>query len=240
MILSRTMRQEDYEHLVAEGQVIIDIQSAIQMWFDAQHKARLWEYAMAQKVMKTHFGDKKGLVIGDHGCGAGYLSPIMYWLGNHVKMYECWVFGNEEKFMMEQMRRVGLVKAHLGGTYQMINRPLTQMTDADRNVDAAFCISTLEHIGEYQWAFRDLLSTVKKGGLMFLTTDFAEREKDDYVCANLRAGKMFCERTYMELREIGYAQGFQLLGYASDWKWSEECRLVNDYGFASLAMIRSN
>jgi 2-polyprenyl-3-methyl-5-hydroxy-6-metoxy-1,4-benzoquinol methylase len=173
MIFSRTMKEKDYDEMVPEGQVIQDIHAAIKMWYDAQHKARLWEYALAQKVLKEVFGDKKGLTVSDHGCGAGYMSPILYWLGHRVWMYECWTFGNEEAFAMEQMRRVGLHRASLGGTYEMRNRPLCNLVDADRGVDAAFCISTLEHIGEYQKAFRDLLSTVKPGGLVFLTTDFA-------------------------------------------------------------------
>lgn len=114
MILSRTMREADYDELKDEGQVIVDVHNAIKMWNDKQHHHRLWEYALAQKALKTVFGDRKGLLVTDHGCGAGYLSPILYWLGHHVWMYECWTFGSEEDFLLEQMRRVGLVKASLG------------------------------------------------------------------------------------------------------------------------------
>lgn len=240
MILSRTMKESDYPEMEAEGKVIQDVHAAIQMWNEHQHKHRLWEYALAQKALKTVFGNKKGLLISDHGCGAGYLSPVLYWLGHNVVMYECWTFGNEEAYMLEQMRRVYQHRVNLNGSYEMRNRPLCELIDADRGFDVAFCISTLEHIGEYQRAFKDLLSTVKKGGLVFLTTDFAEDEVDHYQYAYLRAGKMFNFDTYKELIELGKQDGFELVGGTHDLEWSEKCRLTNDYGFGSLALVKEN
>jgi len=239
MICSRTMRESDYAHLEPEGQIIQDVHGAIQMWYTAQHKHRLWEYALAQHALKQVYGDRKGLVVTDHGCGAGFMAPILYWLGHNVWMYECWVFGNEEQFMMEQMRRVAATKpAYHLESYQMRNRPLCELINEDRGVDAAFCISTLEHIGEYQRAFIDMLKTVKPGGLAFLTTDFAEDEVDHYQYNYLRAGRMFNPRVYEELIGIGEEHGFVLLGHAAELGWSEDCRLVNDYGFGSLALVK--
>lgn len=238
MILSKTMQLSDYEELKDEGQVIMDVQKAIQMWYPCQHQHRLWEYALAQKVMKTVFEDQKGLLISDHGCGAGYLSPIMFWLGNYVWMYECWQFGNEEQYMLEQMRRVSLNKKIVGGSYEMRSQPLGSLGEKDKLVDAAFCISTLEHIRDYQKAFRDLLSTVRIRGLAMITTDFAEDENDHYTHAGLRAGKMFTHRTYDELFYIAQEMGFSLVGGVADWTWDESKRLVNDYGFASMALRR--
>lgn len=237
MILSRTMRESDYDELKEEGQVIQDVHASIQMWNDKQHHHRLWEYALAQKALKMAFPEEKQLTVSDHGCGCGYLGPLMLWLGHNVLLYECWTFGNEESFMMEQMHRVALARGAKAGIYAMYHRPLCELVAEDCGVDAAFCISTLEHIGEYQKAFRDLLSTVKPGGLVFLTTDFAEDEQDHYQYNFLRAGKMFNRDTYEELRVIGESMGFELLG-GNDWNWYPQCRLVNDYGFASLAMTR--
>lgn len=246
MIFSRTMRESDYPELASEGALIQEVHSAIKMWNDKQHKHRLWEYALALKALETVFPKycrdadspwQVRLVTSDHGCVAGYMSPLLLWLGCNVQMYECWSFGSEEGFMLEQMRRVAEKRGVLAGYYEMRHRPLCELVEEDKGVDAAFCISTLEHIGEYQKAFRDLLSTVKKGGLVFLTTDFAEDEEDHYMYNYLRAGKMFNRTTYEELREIGEEMGFDLLNGA-DWNWYPECRLVNDYGFASLAMRR--
>lgn len=239
MILSRTMKKDDYDELKEEGKVILELHHAIQMWYECQHQHRLWEYALALKAFKeVHASNPNVLLVTDHGCGAGYLSPIMYWLGQNVWMYECWQFGNEEKFMLEQMRRVGEHRKTKTGTYEMRNRPLGGLVEADRGVDAAFCISTLEHIRDYQTAFRDLLSTVKVGGMAMITTDFAEKEQDDYMYSNLRAGKMFTKATYEELYAIARGENFALVGGEADWVWDESCRLVLNYGFASMVLIR--
>jgi 2-polyprenyl-3-methyl-5-hydroxy-6-metoxy-1,4-benzoquinol methylase len=251
MILSRTMREADYAEMVEEGKVIAEVNKAIDMWYPCQHHHRLWEYALAQKAFNTVFQgwwdlDKgtqiyKSLLVSDHGCGAGYLSPIMFWLGHHVWMYECWTFGNEEEYMLEQMRRVSLHRRkteNFAGSYEMRNRPLGSLVEADGKVDAAFCISTLEHIKDYRAAFRDLLNTVRVGGMAMITTDFAEDEEDHYVFSNLRAGKMFNKDTYEELLEIARGENFEVVGNQTDWVWDESCRLTNDYGFASMVLVR--
>lgn len=238
MILSKTMREEDYKELEHEGQVIKTIHASIDMWYSCQHHHRLWEYALAQKALKEVFPEKKSLLVSDHGCGAGYLSPIMLWLGHSVLMYECWQFGNEEQYMLEQMRRTFANRPTQTGLYEMRNRPLGGLVEADKGVDAAFCISTLEHIRDYQAAFRDFLGTVKVGGMAMITTDFAEDEVDHYTHANLRAGKMFTGKTYDELYMIGQELGFTLVGGIADWRWDEGCKLVNEYGFASMVLRR--
>lgn len=242
MILSRTMREVDYKDLEAEGLVVKEIHDTIEMWNAELHPHRMWEYTLAQKALKTVFGNRQGLIVSDHGCGAGYMSPILYWFGHHVRMYECWQprFGTNKEFALEQMRRVGEHRGYLGGSYEMRERPLGELVEEDGGVDAAFCISTLEHIRDYQKAFRDLLSTVKLDGLVGITTDFAEDEEDHYAFHQLRAGKMFNIETYSELQAIAEGMGFELIGRDTDWTWEESCRLVMDYGFASMALVRVN
>ena len=240
MILSRTMREEDYNGLVEQGTIINQLHQTIKMWYPYQHHHRLWEYSMAAKVMMERFGLQKDLLVSDHGCGAGYLGPVMSWLGHRVWLYECWQWGDESKYMLEQMNRVALARNGEARPYELRNRPLGGLVEEDKGVDAAFCISTLEHIGNYQAAFRDFLSTVKDGGLAFITTDFGEHEQDDYECAGLRAGKMYTVRTYQELLNIAQELGFSLLNGECDWRWDEGCRLVSGYGFASMALVKEN
>ncbi len=235
LILSRAMRNQDFFALAKEGQVILDVHNAIRMWHPQQHKMRLWEYSLSQKVLKEFYGSRTGLRVCDIGSGCGYLSPILYWLGHDVVMYEIWAWGVDETFMLEQMRRVGAHRGALAGKYEVRHCGLGSMTEADRDFDAAFCVSTLEHIKDYKSAFRDLCGMVKPGGLLFATTDFGEHTQDDYQHAKLRAGKMFTKDTYEELRGIGESEGLHLFG-KKDWNWTEECRLVFNYGFASLAM----
>jgi ubiquinone/menaquinone biosynthesis C-methylase UbiE len=238
MIFSKTMNENDYPEFVAEGQVLITVRETIQMWLAAQHKHRLWEYALAQKVLKEVFGDKNGLRVCDVGCAGSFLAPILYWLGNHVVMYDIWSMGNYHDFTMEQMRKVAQHRRE--GSYEFKERGLGGMQQDDRDFDAAFCVSTIEHIAKYQEAFVDLLDMVKPGGLVFLTSDFAEDEEDHYQYSYLRAGKMFTKKTYEELIEIGKNKGFHLLGGKHDLTWGEENRLVNDYGFGALALVRES
>jgi ubiquinone/menaquinone biosynthesis C-methylase UbiE len=232
------MKLEDYQELGPEMVLIQSVKDAIQMWNPAQHQHRHWEYALALKAFRSVFGEGQGFMVSDHGCGAGFLSPMLSWLGQIVRMYDCWTMSNDERYMLEQMRRVRIERGDSAGSYEFWNRPLGELVAEDNGVDAAFCISTLEHIGEYQKAFRDLLRTVRLGGLVFVTTDFAEDQEDHYQYAWLRAGKMFNEDSYRELCEIAGEEGFLLLGGEHDWTWNESCRLVNDYGFGALAMWR--
>lgn len=248
MISSKSMREKDYESLKTEHAIVTELHDSIKMWYAYQHHHRVWEYSMALHALNKVFpgyhcdtGDAwpLRLVVSDHGCGCGYMSPLLLWLGCNVYMYECWTWGDDSKFMMEQMNRVRLVKKDQVGFYELRARGLGQLVEDDKEIDAAFCISTLEHIRDYQTAFRDFLGTVKEGGLAFLTTDFAEDEADHYAFNNLRAGKMFTKDTYMELLGIARDMGFRLLDGGADWSWDAECRLINDYGFASMALRRS-
>lgn len=239
MILTRTMVEKDYENLKEEGAEIIKLQGLIQMWYPAQHTHRLWEYALALRALKEVHGNKPRLLCSDHGCGAGFMSPLLYWKGHKVLMYEPWSMGNEETYMLQQMQNVSVhLPADAMNYYQLRNTPLCHMTEEDGGVDAAFCISTIEHIGEYERAFKDLLSTVKPGGLVFLTSDFAEDEEDHYMYSHLRAGKMFTAKTYADLISIAKDYQFSLLGGMHELTWGAENRLVNDYGFASLALVK--
>jgi hypothetical protein len=238
MILTRTMKELDYECLKTEGEMLVEVQKAIQMWYPPQHKHRLWEYTMALKALRAIYPQQQKLSVSDMGCAGSFLSPMMAWYGHNVSMYEIWQFGDLREYTMEQMTRVHGIKGSEAGSYKLHNRGMCGLLDEDRGLDVAFCISTLEHIPNYQAAWIDLLNTVKLGGLVFITTDFAEDETDHYQYNYLRAGKMFNWNTYMELITIGKERGFSLLGNGHDLYWSEACRLVHDYGFGSLAMVK--
>lgn len=240
MILSRTMREADYAELESEGLFLKSVHDAIQMWYPPQHKHRLWEYTIALKALNTAFDSGKRLRVSDIGCAGSFLSPMLYWLGHDVFMYEVWQFGDLKAYTMEQMVKTDALRTKTGSSYQLREYGLCSLREEDRNIDAAFCISTIEHISNYQDALRDMCRSVKPGGLMFLTSDFCEHELDDYHYNYLRAGKMFTKDTYQEMQSIGESEGFKLVGGESDWSWEENRRLVHNYGFACLAMVKEN
>src|SRR5580765_5022085 len=103
MIYSKSMRQDDYLKLVEEQIVIKKIVDTIGMWYPYQHQHRVWEYAMALAAFRKVFPEQNELLVtSDHGCGAGFMAPILYWLGNTVRLYECWTMGDASEYMLRQ------------------------------------------------------------------------------------------------------------------------------------------
>lgn len=250
--LSKTMRLTDFGELTEELTMVDHVLEMLSGGDKAQHPLRRWEYAMALLAFKAKFGEVRDglppLKVADHGCCTGMFAPMMLWLGCKVRMYEVWAWGNQEEYALQQMeiaKAAGAAKFGPGwaGNYRMIHRPLSGLTKEDRGVDAAYCISTMEHIPNYEEAFRDMCRTVKPEGMLFMTSDSAESENDHYIAANVRGGRMFNRDVYTRLVGWGREEGFELLGGLADWGWDESCRLLptasagpNGYGFASLAM----
>lgn len=242
--MSKTMREADYEELKWESGIVGLAQVSAGPPHPYQHQHRKWEYAMmfrAYGMWVTRKGgkSKKPWEVGDFGCGVGLSPAIMLMAGNNVSLYETWAHGDEEAFQLAACASIKKSRPNVAGTYRMLHRPLGGLVLEDYGrYDVSLCISTLEHIKEYQKAFQDLLRTVKPEGMLFLTTDFADIEDDGYHFHWLRGGKMFTKRVYEELVDLAKADGFKLLG-ETDWSWSEENRLVYNYGFASLALVRN-
>lgn len=235
----------DYDQLQRELARVDKIAELSGGWPSVQHPHRRWEYALMLQTFQSWFAmyrwdaaRRHSLYIADVGGCVGLTTPLFMAFDHIVSMYEIWAYGNETNQFWQQVHALrGTLKIERVPT--LIDRPLCGLVDGDRNVyDAAFCISTLEHIGAYQQAFGDLLSMVRPGGLVFLTTDYAEDEVDHYANANLRAGRMFNIDVYNRLIAQGQAMGFTLFGGEPELAWTEDCRLVNDSGFASLAIVR--
>lgn len=246
MILSRTMRHGDFAELEPELQTVDEVLALLGGGDPAQHPMRRWEYAMALKAFNdwaqniTAATGKSRFVVSDHGCCTGMFSPMMYHLGHSVRMYEIWAWGDQEQRAVQQMAAVFNRMSEYDRTWrswQMIHKPLEQLDESDK-ADAAYCISTIEHIADYEGAFRNLCRSVLPGGMLFLTSDFGERGGFGFAADSVRPNGMFYEQTYLRMAEIGAEEGFRLMGGEADWSWEESCRMVNDYGFAALAMER--
>lgn len=250
MVTSKVMRLEDYEELKEEALFVEGVVTACGGWQPEQHQHRHWEYYLLEKVycqwlcnypplVNDTFSADARLKVADVGGCIGLPTPMMLSHSCDVVMYEPWVHGDWSAKFWHQ---VSTFKNNTGNRNEVTlkNTPLCEMKEEDKfEYDIALCVSTLEHIGEWKKAWFDLLTMVKPNGLVFITSDFAEHEEDNYQYAYLRAGRMFIENIYEELIQVGTSCGFTLLD-GKDYAWSEECRLVNDYGFASLAMVRTH
>lgn len=243
MILSKVMQQSDYDELKSEYKEVQEVAELCGGWPAVQHMHRMWEYSLVLRVLRTWLKDYKDknnipLVAADIGGGIGFTTPLLLVNKFAVAMYEPWLNGNESAKFWEQVNnyRDKTIPSH---AVIEINYGLLSLRDRDRNhYDAVFCISTLEHIRNYQSAWEDLLSMVKPGGLVFITTDYGEHELDNYAHSGLRAGRMFTANQYSKLIGIAKANNFEVLGDEYIYDWKEEYRMVNDYGFASLAVVR--
>lgn len=243
---SKTMRMSDFADLGGELEVVENVLAMLNGGDKAQHPLRKWEYAMALKAFRYWDKNRSTAMmarVSDHGCCTGMLAPMMYWMGHDVRMYEVWAWGDQQNFATWQMEKMR--EAQGCGTYRWINKPLGQLTEDDRGVDVAFCISTIEHISGFEHAFRQMCDTVDPGGMIFITSDSAEDEHDHYIANNVRAGTMFNKTVYEKLAGWGREMGFELMGGTADWSWDESCRLIpapgmgpTAYGFACMAMER--
>jgi ubiquinone/menaquinone biosynthesis C-methylase UbiE len=245
--LSKTMRMSDFDELATELATVDQILRMLNGGDKAQHTLRRWEYAMGLRAYMQWAGrtPKRTEIVklSDHGCCTGMFGPMMFWLGCNVSLYEVWAWGNQEEFATKQIEM--LRRPNMKGSYRWIHRPLGQLEEEDNGVDAAFCISTMEHIPDFEVAFRQMAKTVNPGGMLFMTSDSAKDEHDHYIANNVRAGTMFNAGIYEKIAGWGREYGFELIGGTSDWSWDESCQLIpkpntpGGYGFACLAMEKA-
>jgi SAM-dependent methyltransferase len=236
--LSRVMRPTDYTELAPATAEIDKVLPLLGGWNTVQHQHRKWEYAMALFAANRWALQRKRkspgfFTVADFGCGIGILSPVLAWMGNKVSMYEIWTMGNEEAQAIEQMNKV----SGNNGSYEMVNRALGGLQEKDfGKFDASFCISTIEHTPDHENAFREFCQTVKPGGLLFLTMDFADNTGPHF------ADHVRCRIGTKELMhqygQWGSEMGMSYFG-GTDWEWTEASRMVYDFGFGSLAMVKN-
>lgn len=237
------MRPADYGILKPEVDWVNEIQSLVVPAHPHQHVHRVWEQALAWRAAtlwaNTHQKSYDQLEISDWGCGVGMLPAMFLAVGSHLDLFEPWVYGNESAFVHRQMTQV---QSHFHkGSYSLGGLPLCEIgPDHDERYDISFCISTIEHIGEEEKAFRQLLKTVKPKGMVFLTMDFCGDGKPEaqYECAFMRC-RMYTETLMRRLGQWASEAGFHYLGGQPDWQWSDESYMVHNYGFSSIALERS-
>lgn len=246
MILSRTMQPSDFEELSSELSFVDHVTQVCGGWRWEQHLCRRWEYALAYRTLEEWMEERfpgQVLHLVDVGAGIGLWAPMVLSLGHDVVLMEQWAYCQWQETEDAQCRAV---KA----AYPNTTRGWTWQTSVGlgglsgwgkEQFHAAFCISTLEHIADEAGAFADLLSMVRPGGLVFLTMDFtgdvgAESAELTYEMHWMRE-RIYTPARMRRLTELAAERGFETLGPA-EWNWSEDCRIVKNYGFSSLALVR--
>lgn len=227
MILSRTFRLEDYKQLKPQLSVLNEITDLLG-WNVEQHLHRRWEWALALKVIDEIRVQNQPLKIADFGGGVGFLGPACLLRNDKVALYEVWNQPSDRQKATHQFCEVK------DKDWELINRGLGELDESDFcKYDVACCISVLEHTENPLRCFEDLLRSVRPGGLVFLTVDFALDENDHYVMNHLRK-RIYTEQKMWELVEKAREFDFLFLHGEADWSWQGQ--QVYDYNFASLAL----
>lgn len=257
--LSRTMRPWDYNgiNMVEEVRMVREVQSWVVPPHPFQHTHRTWEQALAWKAVKAWADISKrplntDITVSDWGAGVGMFPAMLVSVGVCVDMFENWkpmyrmttrAEGDESNFVHRQVSQIlEHTPKQASGRYHLLSSPMLGELDETwwKKYDISLCISTLEHIANWEESFDQLCKTVKPGGLLFLTMDFADDGWQDgaYIGVECRS-KMFNKFWMHWLAGLAKSLGFDWLGGEPDWAWSEDMRMVNNYGFASLVMVRN-
>ncbi len=151
-------------------------------------------------------------------------APAASWVGMEVTQVDP---GDVTSWIAEQNRV--LVQHEKGAlTYEQMD---FFNYSSRKKFDAVTCLSTIEHVVDDKKFFLKLLSLVKKGGLLILTTDFHPTAKVQ-VDGHLRT---YNKRSMHDFIEWAMPKGFVPYDASTDYDFFEEN--VNNYTFASLILI---
>lgn len=215
---SKTLSTDDYpfiENHVKHITNIIDVLKNAGAPYRFEHEHRKWEYGLAYKVLD----DKKSLDILDVGGGGSVLAPAMRWLESSVHQVD---MGEVGGWIDSQSKAIGKVM-----TFDQMN---FMDFDPDKKYDAVTCISVIEHVdGDIEF-FKKLLSHVKPGGVIILTTDF-HPSGSQIVGGHIRT---YNKDGMLKFADVAKKQGFTFFGGKPDYGYFQPN--VNGCTFASLVM----
>lgn len=213
--LTKTLAQEDYVEMDWMLRNYVDPHFGVA---SPQHEARRWEYAMGLEaalrwgVDLTLSENSRMVDVG----GAG--SPLATMLRSLFPQFSIAVVDPE---LGEDL---GHFADRVGAGW----------------VDAAFCISTIEHVEDMEDFIADLTHIVAPSGLLFLTMDIWDRrpEEPDTAHFHWMRKRIFTPESWLWLAAQFHQRGFDLCGDA-DWKYHGD-QLYGSYSFASLALRKSS
>lgn len=180
---------------------------------------RRWEYGVVLQALRENGAQ----TVLDVGGGSSIFAASAIWCGMDVKVVD----PDDYAAMFEEQSR------RIGKTVPFIHQDFFDF-QSDDQYDAVVSISTIEHVPEDLSFFKKLLTLVKPGGLVALTTDF-------HPSGSVMTGGHL--RTYNAERLTDFIQyarnaGFEVYGGAADYSRFEP-NVLGVYSFASLVMKRA-
>ena len=187
-----------------------------------EHPMRAWEYGLVLNALRK--ANVKNVL--DVGGGGSIFAPACEWPEVDIKTTTIDP-GDVGAWIRKQKERV----SESGSDPLMDFRQEDFLTiKPGKKFDAVVCISTIEHVTEDLRFFNKLLTFVKKGGILALTTDFhpsGEPQVDGHVTTYNATGMGYWAN-------VAKKKGFEF--YLGEPDWEHFSAEVSNYTFASLIM----
>lgn len=221
--LSKTLDPADYAQLVDEVARVRHGKAIFANLYDYGHDHRTWEYAIALASFGSRDGVRGKKVI-DVGGGPSLLGGILAWGGAVVTVNDLIDYSTQQDDIGR--RALACTAAVPGGSFLFVQADFAQ--ESVGLYDAVICTSVIEHVESDDAFFQQLLSAVRLGGVLVLTTDFHP------------SGQARCEghlRTYNResLEAWAATPGFAVEGGVD---YADRGGPVYGYNFASLVLRR--
>ena len=218
MIYSKTFDEADYD-LMTEH---IHVDNIIAILRDTDnglaHPHRRWEYGLAIRALLAN----KAKTVLDIGGGGTVFAPAASWLGMEV-------------IQVDPEPYIKRVLAHA----KVIDCPLAYIQkdfmdyNSRREFDAVTAISTIEHVLDDGLFFDKMLTFIKPGGLLFITTDFHPSGEALAYPYHLRTYNI----ESLEALYVRASKEFAWFGDTCDYAYRGED--VNNYTFASMVLKKN-
>lgn len=146
-----------------------DTRRATRMWVPVPMRqwSRRWEYPyVAQRLVEAFPADAE-LRFLDAGSG---LTFFPHWLRRHFPRAHITCLDYDEGYEAAFARLSESTGDH---EVEFVRASMHDMPVPDASVDAVFCVSVLEHTGDYHRILDEMLRVMKPGGLLVLTFDIS-------------------------------------------------------------------
>ena len=235
--LVNTLHPDDYQDIKQGVEIAMHAVTELQKQgcpIIIPHTHRWWEYGTGIQMMLDHYKERMpDLAILDVGSGwSGFGPALNYTFNSHVIEYEPVAQYRNDREKTNMVLKGNGKRGLYIHSFGLENMPA-------QDYDVVCCISVLEHVPKHfeQQAWRELAARVRKGGLMYMTTDVVEDPTIPHVFDELRVMPNYTlpemkQRVDMLVNECGMIA----LG-KPDYKWNGN--QVHDFTFFRAAFMKA-
>lgn len=233
MIISKSLKDSDYDEVSTEMNEYAGIAAKLQGSFNQQHPARIWEYTRGMRVVKDyakrHSYDAAPMNMLDVGGGGSIFPQCCI---EHIHFVDIVDMQDTGKQVEIQNKVMGhdRVKYH---NIDFLKYPELQY-------DIVVSISTIEHVPDDDAFYQKLLRACKPGGIVYITCDFFTDSvhPNEPPVYSTWVNRTYTKEKLESMTKCAEKKGFHLYHGMSDWTWDKPH--VYNYSFASLILEKEN